>query len=104
MRAIFLILSLIFLNACNKPKKPLLKISTTLDGQLFIDGENLGTLKAGDENIFKVPLDSGEFAIVLKTEDGFDRIYKLLEMEGEHKLLHLDLKAVREKRVASEKE
>jgi hypothetical protein len=95
---------LVLFFACDYPKKPFLKISTTLDCQLTIDGKEMGMLKAGEENIKKFPLDIGEYKIVLKAENVRDRIERVVIMERKDKVLNIDLKTVSERRIAIERE
>jgi formylglycine-generating enzyme required for sulfatase activity len=79
-----------------------LKVITTLDCEVFIDGESKGKILAGEENMKKIPLKKGEFMIVAKSLDGLDKKTERIIMEGEDKYHDIDLKAVRDSRLVKE--
>jgi formylglycine-generating enzyme required for sulfatase activity len=101
MRIYFiLILAILGFTSCEKQKGPFLKITSDLDCQLFVDGVDKGLVKAGEENVKKIPIDSGECVIVAKTLDGIDKKVMNISMEKKDKVLHIELKNIYEKRIS----
>jgi formylglycine-generating enzyme required for sulfatase activity len=83
-------------------KGPFLKVVTDLDCELFIDGTSMGKIKAGEENLKKIPLGKGEFLIVAKSLDGLDKyIDNNFILESQDRLLYLKLKEKRDARLAA---
>jgi formylglycine-generating enzyme required for sulfatase activity len=81
-------------------KGPFLKVVTDLDCELFIDGTLVSKLKAGEENLKKIPLSKGTFLLVAKSYDGLDKyVDKEFGMGAEDQLLYIELKEKRDARL-----
>ncbi len=90
--------------SCNYANRPFIKIFSSLDGRLFVDGVDKGFIKAGKDNIKKIPVSSGELLIVIKSVDKKDIIDTIIRINQKDMVLYLNLNSVRNDRINFERE
>lgn len=79
-----------------------LKARSTLDCRLYVDREEIVTIKAG--GITKVPLRQGEYLVQVTSLDGLDTIEQELSMPAADKLLFFDLMTLQKERLEIERQ